>query len=118
MSAKQLGQFGEQVAADYLCEQGFEILARNWRGHRVELDIVAREGPTLVFCEVKTRSNTRSGLPLEAITPQKQQHLRVAALAWLCAHQIPHLDIRFDAIGILAPPKQTPSIDHLRGIQI
>jgi putative endonuclease len=118
MSAKQLGQYGEQVAVDYLSEQGFEILARNWRGHRVELDIVAREGATLVFCEVKTRSHTRAGLPLEAITPRKQQHMRIAALAWLCAHQIPHCDIRFDAIGILATPKQMPAIDHLRGIQI
>jgi len=116
LSNQQLGRIGEDLAAAYLRKSGFVILDRNYRAHRVELDIVAREKSTLVFCEVKTRRTLNQGLPIEAITPIKLEHIRSAALAWLGAHRIRIGGMRFDAIGILYTPDGTHSVSHIRGV--
>ena len=63
-----LGRYGEDVAARHLLSEGFVVLDRNWRCDVGEIDIVARDGDTLVVCEVKTRSGTGFGSPLEAVT--------------------------------------------------
>jgi len=118
IAAKQLGNFGEQLACDYLQDLGYQILARNWRANRVELDIIAWIDSTLVFCEVKTRSSARQGLPIEAVTAQKLMHLRIAALSWLGENRFAHKQIRFDVIGIIAGNRVAPIIDHVQGIQI
>ena len=77
MSAKDdLGREGEQVAAEYLERAGLRVLDRNWRCTEGEIDIVAAERQVMVVCEVKTRSSTRFGTPLEAITRHKQARLR------------------------------------------
>jgi len=117
IAAKQLGNFGEQLACEFLQGQGYEILARNWRANRVELDIVAWVDSTLVFCEVKTRRSTRHGLPIEAVTAQKLMHLKIAALSWLSQNRVAHKQIRFDVIGIIASGRAVPIIDHVQGIQ-
>ncbi|MDR1833819.1 MAG: YraN family protein, partial [Propionibacteriaceae bacterium] len=87
MDRMQLGQFGEDLAAQYLRGLGWRILARNWRCKLGELDIVAEDGSdTVVFCEVKTRRRIREQIPvppLEAITGKKLQKLRQLAMAWL-----------------------------------
>jgi len=116
LSNQQLGQMGEDLAATYLRSSGFVILDRNFRSHRVELDIVARDKNTLVFCEVKTRRTINQGLPIEAITPTKMEHLRSAALGWLGSHRIRTSGIRFDAIGILYASDGTHTISHIRGV--
>ncbi len=68
MRAKDaVGQYGERVAAQHLIDSGLEILDRNWRCRDGELDIVARDGDVIVFCEVKTRSSTAYGDPAEAV---------------------------------------------------
>src|SRR6266567_4376014 len=96
MRAKDvLGKEGEQAAADYLTERGFRILDRNWRCADGEIDIVAVDRHSLVVCEVKTRSGTGYGTPLEAVGRAKQRRLRQLAVAWLRAH-----GIRFHAIRI------------------
>lgn len=115
---KLLGNLGEQIATDFLQDQGYQILARNWRANRVELDIVALIGETLVFCEVKTRRTIRQGLPIEAVTIHKLQNIRKAALSWLSIHSVPHNQLRFDVIGIIAGNEAVPVIDHVQGIQI
>jgi putative endonuclease len=116
LSNQQLGQIGEDLATAYLRSSGFVILDRNFRSHRVELDIVAREKNTLVFCEVKTRRTLNHGLPIEAITAIKMEHIRCAALAWLGTHRIRIGGMRFDAIGILYGPDGTHSVSHIRGV--
>ena len=116
LSNQQLGQLGEDLAVTYLRSSGFVILDRNFRTQRVELDIVARDRNTLVFCEVKTRRTLHRGLPVEAITATKMEHLRVAALGWLGAHRIRVSGMRFDAIGILYAPDGTHSVSHIRGV--
>jgi putative endonuclease len=117
-AAKELGMLGEQLASKFLQDQGYQILARNWRANRVELDIVAAIDSTIVFCEVKTRRTIRHGLPIEAVTSHKLQNLRIAALSWLAANQLANHRIRFDVIGIIVGQRTTPIIDHVVGIQI
>jgi putative endonuclease len=117
MNAKDLlGQHGEQLAAGFLAEAGLEILATNWRCQHGEIDIVARDGQTLVICEVKTRSGVRFGTPLEAITRQKAARLRRLAIAWVTAHSLFFEEIRIDAIGVLRAVSGEFSIEHVRGV--
>ncbi len=99
--APGLGRRGEDAAAQYLQGRGMTIVARNWRCTTGEIDIVAREGSVLVFCEVKTRRGLRYGPPLEAITPAKAARLRRLAGAWLAESGGHAGQIRIDAVGIL-----------------
>jgi putative endonuclease len=116
MRAKDgLGRYGENVAARYLGELGYELLARNWRCPQGELDIVARDDRTLVFVEVKTRSSVEFGTPAEAVTRVKAQRLRVLAAAWLAQHRPPYGELRFDVISVLRQPAGAARVEHLRG---
>ena len=117
MSAKDdLGREGEQVAADYLERAGLRVLDRNWRCADGEIDIVAAERQVMVVCEVKTRSGTRFGTPLEAVTRHKQARLRRLAGRWLVAHGVLFDEIRVDAIGVLRSPSGEFTISHARGV--
>jgi putative endonuclease len=113
----ELGKIGEDIATIYLQDIGYEILGRNWRFKRVELDIIAQKGSTLVFCEVKTRRSNSHGIPSDAITPIKLQHIRTAALHWLSNHQSRHQGIRFDAISVIYCLGHPATIDHIKGIE-
>jgi putative endonuclease len=117
MRAKDaLGRYGEELAVEHLRRQGLTIVARNWRCGSGELDVVAREGATLVVCEVKTRSSRAYGDPLEAVSPRKMRRLRALALRWLDEQQVHVPEIRFDVIGIVQPPEGPPVLQHLRGV--
>jgi putative endonuclease len=117
MQAKDLlGQQGEQLAADFLTGAGLEILERNWRCSRGEIDIVALAGRTLVVCEVKTRSGVGFGTPLEAITRQKAARLRVLAVAWVKAHGVFFEEIRIDVVGVLRAASGEFTIQHVQGV--
>jgi len=82
---RALGARGEELAARWYTERGYEILDRNWRCRDGEIDIVARRGPVVVVCEVKTRSSDAFGSPAAAVTLTKQRRLRRVAMAWLDA---------------------------------
>jgi putative endonuclease len=103
ISPRELGRRGEDHAAQYLVDLGWQIVDRNYHTRFGELDIVALDPErTLIFVEVKTRRSTYTGTPLEAVTPAKQRHLRRAALDWLAAHK-PHVEnVRFDVCAISA----------------
>lgn len=111
-----LGRYGEDIAVEYLQTQGLMVLDRNWRCRSGEIDIVARDGSTLVVCEVKTRRRTTYGAPIEAVGPRKLRRLRELALHWLDEQQIHAPRIRIDVIGIVQPPTGRPVIEHLRGV--
>ncbi len=96
-----LGPAGEQIAADYLANQGFHIIERNYRFHRIEIDIIARHQQTLCFVEVKTRFSSAKGHPAEAVTPQKQREIIKAARAYLALSGNIDIDCRFDVVAIL-----------------
>ena len=91
-------------------------MSRNWRCRYGEIDIVARDGASLVFCEVKTRAGTGFGVPLEAITQRKLARMRRLAVLWLEAAGGHRGPIRLDAVGVLRHPDGHLEIEHLRGV--
>ncbi|MFV0421166.1 YraN family protein [Oleidesulfovibrio sp.] len=96
----QTGQLGEEAAAAYLSAKGMRILARNWRHKQLELDIIARDGETVVFAEVKTRDAQGMGSPHEALTRSKRQRLAKAASQWLTVNQMWDQPCRFDLVCV------------------
>jgi putative endonuclease len=99
----RLGQRGEQLAAEHLARRGFDIVERNFRTRWGELDIVAFDGRTLAFCEVKTRRLSCAGAePLDAVRAHKRSQVRKMAGQWLLERaDRPYAEvIRFDAIGV------------------
>lgn len=89
------------MACDHLCAQGFEIVARNARVGRLELDVVARRGGLFVFCEVRSRSSDRLMTPAQSIDPRKVARVRQAAATWLRAAQSGPMQVRFDVASVL-----------------
>lgn len=98
---QRLGKAGEDRAAAWYRQAGYEVLARNWRCPEGELDLVLRTPGTVVFCEVKTRSSDRFGLPAEAVTPTKQRRLRVLATCFLRDHPQRGATPRFDVASVM-----------------
>ncbi|MGY8767996.1 MAG: YraN family protein [Pirellulales bacterium] len=110
---KTLGQKGETAAARFLKRLGYTILVRSVRSILGELDIVAVDGETIVFVEVKTRASDSAGLPAEAVDQAKQQKLTRLALAYLKRNDLMEYSARFDVIGILWPDaSKKPEITH------
>jgi putative endonuclease len=112
----ELGREGEQVAVEYLERAGLRVLDRNWRCADGEIDIVAAERQVMVVCEVKTRSSTRFGTPLEAISRTKQARLRRLASRWLVAHGVLFDEVRIDVIGLIRNSAGDYEIEHVRGV--
>lgn len=116
MAAKdQLGQHGEDIAAQFLTTAGLRVLVRNWRCAEGELDIIAEDGDVLVFCEVKTRSGVAFGSPVEAVSRVKARRIRVLATRWLAQTDQHWSSTRFDVVGIVRRRGFAPVIDHVRG---
>ena len=114
-----LGRRGEELAARYLTTRGYRIVARNWRCQQGEIDIVAERGGVFAVVEVKTRSSTMFGHPLDAITPSKAARLRRLAVLWCEATQQSHRSLRIDAISVLAPAgiaDRDAVVQHLLGV--
>ncbi len=111
-----LGRYGEDLAAAHLVAAGLQLLARNWRCPQGELDLVAADGDTVVFCEVKTRTSTAYGLPAEAVTPAKAARLRRLGAAWLCSADRSWQFVRFDVVSVLRPRTGAAVVEHLRGV--
>ncbi|MGH8905463.1 MAG: YraN family protein [Egibacteraceae bacterium] len=118
--ASPLGRIGEQIAALHLQACGLVVLDRNWRyvagGVRGEIDIVARDGGAVVFCEVKARRGHGAGGPLAAVTGRKQAQLRRLAVGWLSATGTRASELRFDVIGVCWSESGCAEIVHLRGV--
>ena len=111
-----LGAYGEAYAARHLVDQGMVVLDRNWRCELGEIDLVLRDGKVLVFCEVKTRSSTAFGSPLEGVTERKAARIRRLAARWLAAHQVHPDDVRIDLVGVLLRRGHAARLDHVRGV--
>ena len=99
-SRQRRGFDGETSAAQWYEARGYEVLDRNWRCRRGELDLVLRLGSTLVFCEVKSRASDRFGTGAEAITYDKRARIRRLAAKWLAAKSARPASIRFDVATI------------------
>jgi putative endonuclease len=111
--SRLLGDRGERHAARHLRRQGFRILVRGYRTAHGEIDLVARDGDTLVFVEVKSR---RQGQPAEAVTAEKQRRLTLAGLRFLAEHRLLHDQrVRFDVVAVVWPDGRTaPAVEHFR----
>ncbi len=101
MSAPNRGAWGEAQVAAYLRRRGYAIVASNYRCRFGEIDVIARDGKTLCFVEVKLRSEVRHGLPREFVTARKQEKLRTTAEYYLSAHEL-DVPVRFDVAEVYA----------------
>jgi putative endonuclease len=111
-----LGRYGETLAARHLSETGMVVLDRNWRCSAGEIDLVLRDGATLVICEVKTRTTLDYGTPHEAVTADKVARMRRLAAAWLADHAVSPADVRLDLVAVLRPPRGASVVEHVRGL--
>lgn len=110
-----LGARGERAAAEFLGNAGYQILHRNYRFRRGEIDIIARDGQTVVFVEVKTRSGRSHGEPEEAVTQEKVRRIRRIASAYLARRRLAECDCRFDVVAVVVDGERM-SVRHTRDI--
>lgn len=94
------GQQGEDQAVEMLLDQGYLVVERNFRCRFGEVDIIARDGQTLCFIEVKARTSTRYGLPEEAVDYRKQNKLRMLATFYIMQKIRKEVPLRFDVVAI------------------
>jgi putative endonuclease len=113
---RALGEYGERVAAAHLRSIGMVVLARNWRCRFGEIDLVARDGSTLVICEVKTRTSEVHGTPVEAVVGRKAARLRRLAAHWLEVHDIEPAAVRIDIVSVVVPRRGAPHVDRVAGV--
>jgi putative endonuclease len=111
-----LGAYGERVAMQRLVGQGMVLVDRNWRCDLGEVDLVLRDGAVLVFCEVKTRSSSSYGHPLEAVTRVKGERLRQLAARWVEEHGVDPPEIRVDLVGVLLAERGAAEVEHVQGV--
>ncbi len=97
---QRLGRWGEGVAATHLEAQGYVILAHNWRCAAGEIDLVVRDGETVVFVEVKTRRGRAYGAPEEALTPRKAQKLLQLGAQYCYEHELNDVNWRIDLVAV------------------
>lgn len=110
----RLGDRGEEFAVRYLKQHRFRVLETQHRNTYGEIDIIAQEAECTVFVEVKTRSSTDAGRPLEAVDHRKQQRLTRIALAWLKKKKKLGKSARFDVISIVWADEGEPQLQHFR----
>ena len=113
MNCVEKGHRGEDLAVDFLWAKGYRIVTRNWRVKAGEIDIIAQDGDTLVFCEVKSRTSNRWGTGAEAVDGRKQQKIVQVATLYLQRYRLSNQRCRFDVIEILQPEQDQPKILHI-----
>lgn len=96
-----LGLLGEVLALDFLKQNGFKIIKRNYRTRFGEVDIIARDKDTFCFIEVKARKNNKFGLPQEAVSLNKQRHIARAAIWFLKENKLTERKARFDVVSVV-----------------
>lgn len=107
---QQYGQQGEQIAVSFLKKKGYKILERNYRTPLGEIDIIARQGHTLVFVEVKSRKTDRFGSPKESITRAKQTRLTRTAYCYLKETNQTDVSARFDVVIVRGNDKKATEL--------
>ena len=100
LNKRQKGAEGENIAADYLCNKGYRILGRNYRFEHGEIDIIAEDGITLVFVEVRGRGSKDYGEAEDSVTPKKRRKIRATAEGYMFEKKIADRECRFDVIAV------------------
>jgi putative endonuclease len=111
-SHNEIGALGEQIALEYLLERKYQILETNWVCGHKEVDIIAKDGDTIVFVEVKTRHSTCLVEPEATVDVYKQRHLIWAANSYVNRYQYDN-DVRFDIIAIVIDKNNEKRIEHI-----
>ncbi len=111
-----VGAYGERVAERHLGAEGMVVLDRNWRCRAGEVDLVLRDGDTLVICEVKTRRDLTRGHPVAAVDDAKAERLHLLAALWQECHGVRPSAVRLDVVGVVLPRRGPAVVDHVRGI--
>jgi len=111
-----LGAYGESVAARHLVDQGLVLLERNWRCDEGEIDLVLRDGSTLVVFEVNNRTSLQSGTPHEAITDAKLDRLKRLGERWALERGVRPDGTRVDLVAVLRPRRGPAVVDHVVGL--
>ncbi|MFN3640405.1 MAG: YraN family protein [Flavobacterium sp.] len=106
-----IGKLGEEIAANYLDQQGYEILERNWKFEKAEVDILAQKDDFLVAVEVKTRTTDAFGLPQEFLKPAQIKRLVKAVDEYMQQHKITN-EVRFDVIAVIIH-KKDHTLEHI-----
>ena len=105
---KQIGAWGEHIAAEWLAKRGYAIVAQNVRTPYGEIDVIARQGTVTIFVEVKTLTRSGNLLPEHNVTPRKREHMLHSAQYYAAEHEIDHWQI--DVISVEGKPDSTPPI--------
>lgn len=114
-AGESLGRRGETAATKFLKQLGYRILERGYDSPLGEIDIIAIDGRTIVFVEVKTRSSTEAGHPADAVDATKRRRMTQAALAYLKAHNLLQTPARFDVVAVTwRDPHEPPMIEHFQ----
>jgi len=110
----ELGRRGEDAAAAYLRSLGYRIVGRRERVLRGDIDIVALDGRTVVFVEVRTRSDTAHGHPAETVGAQKQRRVAELAAAYIRRHRLEDCHVRIDVVAVTLPAaaRARPVVEH------
>ena len=111
--AYKLGKSGEDVAVEYLKKKRYKIVNKGFRFLRGEIDIIAYDGDTLVFIEVKTRKSPRFTLPEESVTPAKRKQLRRVAQGYLLLEHIQDVECRFDVLSLSYDELEGYTVKHI-----
>jgi putative endonuclease len=113
-AAQAFGRSAESLAAEHLSHLGYRILERNYRFRGGELDLVAIDGDTLVFVEVRARRSIALGTPFETVNRRKQRQVARAAEHWLVGRGLERAPARFDVVSVVCPAGETPRIEVIR----
>jgi putative endonuclease len=109
-----IGAYGERCAVRHLIGAGLRVIGRNWRCPEGEIDVIAWDGDTLAFCEVKTRSGGTFGTPAEAVVPTKARRLRRLAGRWLAETGTTAAELRFDVVSVHLVAAGRARVEHLK----
>ncbi len=101
---QRIGRWGESIAVDFLLQRGFKLVAQNVRTAAGEIDVIVEKDGKVVFVEVKTRSNTQTVYPEEAVTDEKLEHMQDSAEIYLSEHPEYSEDWRIHVIAIIGHP--------------
>jgi len=109
-----LGKAGEILAKEHLEEKGFQVLFRNYKTRYGEIDLIAKDGDYLVFIEVRTKTHTLFGHPLETVNHKKQEKIIRMARMFLAEHEVSQtIPCRFDVVGVISAKGGSPEIIHI-----
>lgn len=114
MNKKKLGKMGEEIASEYLKKLGYKIVTKNFRTRYGEIDLICEKNDSIIFVEVRTKSNLNLLSPEESITSKKIDRLKKSSLEYLSLNEKKYKNIKFEFIGILFYSDKNYKLSHIK----